>query len=338
MPIGDPNADRDKYDLFVEIYEDIIVPSVKRSGKNLDCVRGDEIRETGNIVRDIISYLYDAELVIADLTGKNPNVFYELGVRQTFGKPTILISQTINDVPFDLRAYRTLIYGLSPRSIKRFESELVTTINNVFVNEKKPDNPIADFLQPSRLNAIVNSFGMFQKDMLHPSEITIKNIEENLSKLQENQETLKSEVTALMKQKSKVAKGVEEISKSRASLLGRNKKDNLMVPNVSGVWHGQSGRLKIIQDGAKITGDYDWNGYDMAGHISGELEGMIIKFKWRWDKSSENGNGFFMCDDKNQSLKGSWFMDFEEINLDEAIEGEIDMLLHPWAFIKSASG
>src|SRR4051794_7114624 len=109
MPIGDPNLDRSKYELFKEIYEDVIAPAVRAATPDCECIRADEIKEAGSIIRDIVSQLCDADLVIADLTDKNPNVFYELGVRHALGKPTILISQRIEDVPFDLRPYRTII-------------------------------------------------------------------------------------------------------------------------------------------------------------------------------------------------------------------------------------
>src|SRR5260370_37561658 len=96
MPIGSPTRDRIKYDLFKEIYEDIIRPAVREANQELECIRADEIREAGNIVRDIVSHLCEAELVVADLTDQNPNVFYELGVRHALGKSTILLAQTLD--------------------------------------------------------------------------------------------------------------------------------------------------------------------------------------------------------------------------------------------------
>ena len=74
------------------------------------CIRADEVQKPNNIVKDIARKLKTAEVVIADLTGQNPNVFYELGVRHALGGKTIIVSQSIADIPFDLRSIRTIIY------------------------------------------------------------------------------------------------------------------------------------------------------------------------------------------------------------------------------------
>jgi hypothetical protein len=132
MPIGDQLADRNKFDIWLEIYEDIIVPAVTKADPSIRCIRADELKITGSIIRDIVSYLFDSELVIADLTDKNPNVFYELGVRDAVGKPSILIAQHIEDIPFDLRSYRTLLYGTNQRAARKFQADLEKVISNIF--------------------------------------------------------------------------------------------------------------------------------------------------------------------------------------------------------------
>jgi len=55
------------------------------------------------IMQQIWVYILNARVLIAELTGKNPNVFYELGLAHAQGKDVILLTQSINDVPFDLR-------------------------------------------------------------------------------------------------------------------------------------------------------------------------------------------------------------------------------------------
>jgi len=61
-------------------------------------------------MEDIWSMILSAEVVVADITGRNANVFYELGIAHTLGKPVILITQTTEDIPFDLNRYRHVIY------------------------------------------------------------------------------------------------------------------------------------------------------------------------------------------------------------------------------------
>lgn len=63
-----------------------------------------------DVLEDIWRALNESEVVIADTTGKNPNVFYEVGIAHTLGKRTILISQDATDIPFDFRRFRHIIY------------------------------------------------------------------------------------------------------------------------------------------------------------------------------------------------------------------------------------
>lgn len=74
------------------------------------CLRADDIWVNEHIMDDVINLLWRARVVIADLTGKNPNVFYETGIAHTLGREVIQITQHMDDVPFDLRSIRTLTY------------------------------------------------------------------------------------------------------------------------------------------------------------------------------------------------------------------------------------
>jgi hypothetical protein len=83
------------------------------------CKRADEIYETREIINLIWEQILRADLIIADLTGRNPNVFYELGYAHALGKNTVLITQSINDVPFDLRHRQLVEYSSTPQGCKR---------------------------------------------------------------------------------------------------------------------------------------------------------------------------------------------------------------------------
>jgi hypothetical protein len=73
-------------------------------------LRGDEEYIAGDVFPHILKLIATAHLVIAIADGRNPNVFYELGVAHAFGKPTILIARAPTDVPFDIRARRVIFY------------------------------------------------------------------------------------------------------------------------------------------------------------------------------------------------------------------------------------
>ena len=96
-----------------EIYEDFVKRPIEEK-LGIRCKRVDEITASREIMRDVWELLTSCSVVIADLSGKNPNVFYELGLAHVLGKPVILITEELDDVPFDLRSVRTIIYGNSP--------------------------------------------------------------------------------------------------------------------------------------------------------------------------------------------------------------------------------
>lgn len=93
-------------------YDLIFRPAIEQAG--LTAVRADaEIFGTGKIIDQIWRGIQDAEILVAELTTKNPNVFYELGLAHAIEKPVILISSNEDDVPFDLRHIRVILYDRS---------------------------------------------------------------------------------------------------------------------------------------------------------------------------------------------------------------------------------
>ncbi|MGE3975407.1 MAG: hypothetical protein AB7F59_12860, partial [Bdellovibrionales bacterium] len=91
MPFGEYH---DMY--FNELYS----PAIKDAG--LDAERADGIFTTGTVMEQIWDRIKKASVLVAELTGKNPNVFYELGLAHSHGNPVILIAGSLDDVPFDL--------------------------------------------------------------------------------------------------------------------------------------------------------------------------------------------------------------------------------------------
>lgn len=76
----------------------------------LRCQRADDIWEHEHIIDDVVSLIWRAQVVIADLTGRNPNVFYEAGIAHAFGRHLVPIAQNLADVPSDLLAMRAQLY------------------------------------------------------------------------------------------------------------------------------------------------------------------------------------------------------------------------------------
>ena len=115
---------------FDTIYDDHLKPSVESIG-GLRCLRADDIYDNRPIMEDIWKSINEARIIISDLTGKNPNVFYETGIAHTIGKEVILITQSMADVPFDLRHLRCIVYEYVPRGMTTFEQNLKNTVANI---------------------------------------------------------------------------------------------------------------------------------------------------------------------------------------------------------------
>jgi hypothetical protein len=98
----------------------------------------------GMIGTDVIQHLYDAPLVIADLTGTNPNVYYELAVRHGYKKPVVqMVDRASLPLPFDIQTTRTIIYDTSDwDSIPSCLNQIAKQIEEVELNSDEVDNPI----------------------------------------------------------------------------------------------------------------------------------------------------------------------------------------------------
>lgn len=103
-PIGTSGSEVRRRSDQVKTY--IIDEALKPLG--YETVRADEIDKSGEITTQIVADLIEADLLIADLTGHNANVFYELAIRHSFRKPYIQLIEEGEDLPFDVRAYRTV--------------------------------------------------------------------------------------------------------------------------------------------------------------------------------------------------------------------------------------
>jgi hypothetical protein len=111
-------------------YEAIYQPAIESAG--LSAHRADDLYRPSTIVNDIWAYTRKAKLLIADLTGKNPNVFYELGLAHALAKPAILVAESIDDIPFDLRALRVILYNKNaPNWGPILQSKIETAIKEV---------------------------------------------------------------------------------------------------------------------------------------------------------------------------------------------------------------
>lgn len=101
------------------------------SEADVTCLRADDFFTSTDIVQDIWEGIRDARLVVADLTGRNPNVMYEVGLAHALAKPTILLCQDIRDLPFDLSTRRALLYEPSETGLEALRKALASAVREV---------------------------------------------------------------------------------------------------------------------------------------------------------------------------------------------------------------
>lgn len=134
---------------WTAIFNDVFKPGIEAADLDYECNRS--VATRGNIIGEIIRDLNDSYVGVADLTDRNANVFYELGVRHSLRNRTIILAQKRGDIPFDLQAYASHVYDW--RTQERRDAlfgklkELLAEIDN---NPDRSDNPVSDFLGVTR--------------------------------------------------------------------------------------------------------------------------------------------------------------------------------------------
>lgn len=92
----------------------------------IKCSRSDEYYEPGNLLKQIVSNIIDSRYIFAILDGRNPNVFYEIGLAHAIGKPVFLIGRhdQTNSIPFDISSERMILYKAYPELEKKINEVL----------------------------------------------------------------------------------------------------------------------------------------------------------------------------------------------------------------------
>jgi hypothetical protein len=139
-PIGEEGSEiRRRSD---QVLKHVIGPAARECG--YEAVRADRISEPGMITSQVIQHLLDDPLVVADLTGRNPNVFYELAIRHAVRKPIAQVIQVGEPIPFDVAQSRIIqVDHHDLDSVARCREELVSQIRSVEKNPSDVDTPIS---------------------------------------------------------------------------------------------------------------------------------------------------------------------------------------------------
>ena len=115
-------------DEYTVIYSDYVVPLLRKL--KLSVTRADDFASPTTITDDVFNAILCARLVIADCTGRNPNVFYEIGLAHALGKPVVLITQSVDDIPFDVAHIRYLVYEATSEGLVKLSTRLKSAIHS----------------------------------------------------------------------------------------------------------------------------------------------------------------------------------------------------------------
>ncbi len=158
MPISDPDGYVKGH--FKHVYQDIIRPACQQAG--FSPLRPDEVKQSNLIHLDILQKLLEAPMAICDLSARNPNVLFELGLRQAFDKPVALIQEIGTPQIFDISPFRYTEYRKERiyHEVLVDEKAIATAVNDTFESHCKGRdiNSIIKLLALSR-PAIVPEIG-----------------------------------------------------------------------------------------------------------------------------------------------------------------------------------
>ncbi len=147
MPIGDQTygdisvSQRD----LRERYDNLITEALLQADNTLDVMRADDIAKPGCVTNDIVNRIMFSDVVVADVTYPNPNVYYELGLRHACRPGTIIIrDESGPKAPFDIAHLRYIPYCDTSTGLKELTRELRKHLDYLYANPAEPDNQLLD--------------------------------------------------------------------------------------------------------------------------------------------------------------------------------------------------
>ena len=127
---------------YLALYDEL----KKSFEEKFDFTNAGDLDNQQNILQDIVEGIYQADVIIADLTGLNPNVFYELGLAHAMNKKVIIITQDLTELPFDIKSYRANEYSLQFNKLPKLVEELKKLLFGAIDGSVKYGNPVSDYI------------------------------------------------------------------------------------------------------------------------------------------------------------------------------------------------
>ena len=157
MPISTPQGYEEKH--FNRVYKHLIKPACD---SEYDILRADEVKSTNYIIIDVLHRIIESDLVICDLSSRNPNVLYELGIRQAFNRPVVLLKDKITDRIFDIQGLRTIEYDENLR-VDIIKNDIASLVDAIRETRKRT---------PKDVNSLIQLLGVTKAELSPSTELS----------------------------------------------------------------------------------------------------------------------------------------------------------------------
>ncbi|EOI1354983.1 hypothetical protein ACMWIM_002769 [Citrobacter amalonaticus] len=177
-----PIADHPDYDSghFGRVYNHLIKPACEKAGYKV--IRADDAKASHMIMFDILKNIIECDMAICDLSSKNANVFYELGLRQAFNKKTILITDGRTNTPFDITGFRYVKYDHTLR-VDSVMNDIDEISSMLAETSKADDNDVNSIVKLLKIQpAQIDKVQLNEQDSLIFS--MIKQLDEKMSRIE----------------------------------------------------------------------------------------------------------------------------------------------------------
>lgn len=198
-PIGDVGSEiRKNAD---QLYQHIIKPVCEKCG--FEAQRVDEFNTSESITQDILDALNEFDLVIADLTGHNPNVFFEIGYRTKSQKPIIHLKRKGEAIPFDVSTIRTFEYDLTDLDMvtatkERLEQVILNFKYEEIKERKGNSNSYENNMIVASLNDIQYKIDVLTEEIKKKENETIKTVIETFNSQKKQPESMETEMMKIL--------------------------------------------------------------------------------------------------------------------------------------------
>lgn len=298
MPFGNPGVDPQRARMLELLYTQWIKPAVESiqwdQARNIliECHRADKTEKSGEIITHIIDQLVTADIVIADLSGQNPNVFYELGVRHAVHNNTILIAQDIEDIPFDLRPLRTIQYRYDPEGMLIFRNRLIDAVRAIEKDMNAIDNPVRRYLSNKAVNVLITQEMPLGFETLREMAV---------------------DLVSLRKEFANYADQMRHVIESITTMNGENQADKTItavsLKEFEGIWVSDLDTtlcVRVVNGNLCIP--YSYHSQEtLTGHyFDCSVKGNIFVGRFEWFE--ENISGYvYLSKISDDCLEGGWW-------------------------------